>query len=384
MHITSNIHLNSELYIGLMSGTSLDGIDGVLCTIDETGYVENLVHVSSKFSDDLRHVLLELQTPSQNELHQEALAANQIAIEYANVVDRILKLAALKPDQIVAIGAHGQTLRHQPIHLGKVGYSLQCLNGSLLAELTQIDVVNNFRARDIAAMGQGAPLVPGFHLSQFGNAEHPKAILNLGGIANLTLLNPLQPVLGFDTGPANILLDGWIQYQKNLPLDDQGSWAASGEEHQELLHYLLQEPYFSIPIPKSTGRDLFNLDWLLNKISLCKNPPCPEDVQASLVSLTATTIVQELNKYLPNCSELIVCGGGSNNGYLLQKIKSICQSFNLDLNLLTTSDYGFDPQTIEAMAFGWLAWSFKNKKASNIPDVTGARGPRILGSLHCK
>ena len=384
MHITSNNHLSSELYIGLMSGTSLDGIDGVLCSINELGQVETLVHVSRQFSDELKQLFLKLQSTSHDELHQEALASNQIAIEYANVIQTILQLASVKPEQIVAIGAHGQTIRHQPVLSNQVGYSLQSLNGSLLAELSQIDVINDFRSRDIAAGGQGAPLVPAFHYSQFGNNGQPKAILNLGGIANLTLLSPEQAILGFDTGPANILLDSWIHFHKNLPFDDKGNWAQSGNEHSELLSHFLNEPYFTRPIPKSTGRDLFNVDWLLNKVSICKYPPIPEDTQATLLTLTAKTIAQDLKKYLPTCSELIICGGGSRNTYLLQKIEEQCKFLNLDLNVVTTDEYGLDPQTIEAMAFAWLAWSFKNKKSSNIPDVTGAKGPRILGSLHYK
>ena len=384
MQVTSPKDPFQEYFIGLMSGTSLDGIDGVLCAIDENGHAQVLIHACAEFSTDLKASFLELQAPTANELHKEALAANQLAREYAQIVIRILKLAQLNPQDIRAIGAHGQTIRHQPVLSNSVGYSLQCLNGALLAELTNINVVNDFRTRDIAAQGQGAPLVPAFHLSQFGNSGHCKAILNLGGIANLTLLSPHQPVLGFDTGPGNILLDSWIFDQKKLPFDDSGHWAKSGKPHPELLDILCAEAYFSDPIPKSTGRDLFNFQWLLQKIALCKSKPSPEDVQASLIELTCMSIVQSLEQYLPHCREVIVCGGGAKNQFLLDKLSDACKISKIGAQVITTQELGLDPQTIEGMAFAWLAWRFDKKLPGNISEVTGAKGPRILGTLHYK
>ena len=384
MQITSHKDLNSQLFIGMMSGTSMDGIDGVLCSIHPNGQAEVLVHTSATFSTGLKEILQELQAPTDNELHKEAIAANQLAQEYADIVHRIMDLASLTPKHIVAIGAHGQTIRHQPILTTGVGYSLQCLNGALLAELTGIDVINDFRSRDIAAWGQGAPLVPAFHHSQFGNSAYSKAILNLGGIANLTLLNPNQPILGFDTGPGNLLLDARIFKNKQLNYDQQGHWGRSGHVDSELLHILLNEPYFSLPIPKSTGRDLFNLNWLLNKISLCISKPSAEDIQATLVALTTKTVVSSLFTYLPDCRELIVCGGGTKNLFLLERISHICKEHLASFALLTSEELGLDSQTIEGMAFAWLAWCFYNNTPSNIPEVTGAKGPRVLGSLHRK
>jgi anhydro-N-acetylmuramic acid kinase len=384
MQVTSPKDPSQEFFIGLMSGTSLDGFDGVLCAIDANGRAEVLIHVCAEFSADLKASLLELQAPTENELHKEALAANQLAREYAQNVMRILKLAQLTPQDIRAIGAHGQTIRHQPVLSNSVGYSLQCLSGALLAELTNIDVINDFRSRDIAAQGQGAPLVPAFHLSQFGNSVHSKAILNLGGIANLTLLSLNQTVLGFDTGPGNMLLDSWIFDQKKLSFDDSGQWAKTGKPHIELLHILCDEAFFSAPIPKSTGRDLFNLQWLLQKITLCKSKPSPEDVQASLVELTCITIVQSLELYLPDCREVIVCGGGAKNQFLLEKLTHACKGSQLGAQVITTQELGLDPQTIEGMAFAWLAWCFDKKSPGNISEVTGAKGPRILGTLHYK
>ncbi len=384
MQMTSHKDQNYQLFIGIMSGTSMDGIDGVLCSINPIGQSEVLVHTSAAFSPGLKEVLYELQAPTDNELHKEALAANQLAQEYALIVQRILKLASLTPQHIVAIGAHGQTIRHQPILLNGDGYSWQCLNGALLAELTGIDVINDFRSRDIAAHGHGAPLVPAFHHAQFGNSTDSKAILNLGGIANLTLLNPNQPILGFDTGPGNLLLDTWIFENKQLNYDHHGQWGRSGKINIELFDILLKEPYFSLPIPKSTGRDLFNLKWLLNQIALCSTKPAAEDIQATLVSLTARSVVLSLFTHMPNCQELIICGGGTKNIFLLERIAQMCQEHQASLTVLTAEDLGLDSQTIEGMAFAWLAWCFCSNKPSNIPEVTGAKGPRILGSLHRK
>jgi anhydro-N-acetylmuramic acid kinase len=384
MQIASHKDQNSQLFIGMMSGTSMDGIDGVLCTIHSDGQAEVLVHTSAAFSKGLKEILHELQAPTHNELHKEALAANQLALEYAAIVHRILELGSLTPNHIVSIGAHGQTIRHQPILSNGVGYSLQCLNGALLAELTGIDVINDFRSRDIAAQGHGAPLVPAFHHSQFGSSDYSKAILNLGGIANLTLLSPNQPILGFDTGPGNLLLDAWIYKNKQLNYDHHGNWAQSGKVDSELLHLLLNEPYFALPIPKSTGRDLFNLNWLLKKMSLSDSKPSAEDIQATLVALTAKTVVSSLFTYLPECQELIVCGGGTKNLFLLERIAHMCKEHTASFTFMTTEEVGLDSQTIEGMAFAWLAWCFTSNTPSNIPAVTGAKGPRILGSLHRK
>ena len=375
---------NRQLFIGMMSGTSMDGIDGVLCSINHLGQSEILVHTSSPYSPELKKVLQELQYPIDNELHLEALAANQVAKEYALIVDRILQLAQVQSCAIVAIGAHGQTIRHQPKIHHHIGYSKQCLNGALLAELTQVDVVNDFRSRDIAALGQGAPLVPAFHQIQFGEVNVVKAILNLGGIANLTLLNPGQEVLGFDTGPGNVLLDEWIAHHQQLSYDHNGLWARSGQLIPQLLDNLLNEPYFQLDIPKSTGRDLFNQSWLSHRLSAFDEALSPEDIQASLVELTVQTISQHLLKYLPNCEELIICGGGTRNLFLLERLVLAIHEHLPNLMVITSEDKGLDPQTIEAIAFAWLAWSFVHRKPSNIPSVTGALGPRVLGTLHPK
>ena len=384
MQVPPAVPENRQLYIGIMSGTSMDGIDGVLCSIDQFGQSQILVHTSSPYSPELKTALLELQHPIANELHLEALAANQVAKEYALIVERVLQLAQIKASAIVAIGAHGQTIRHQPKIPDQIGYSKQCLNGTLLAELTHIDVVNDFRSRDIAALGQGAPLVPAFHQMQFGDKVVVKAILNLGGIANLSLLDPQQAVLGFDTGPGNVLLDEWIAHHQELPYDHNGLWARSGQFIPQLLDNCLDDPYFQLEIPKSTGRDLFNPVWLNHYLSTLGHPHSPEDIQATLVELTVRTISQHLFKYLPNCEELIICGGGSRNLFLLERLTIVLQENLPNLIIMTSEEKGLDPQTIEAIAFAWLAWSFVQRSPSDIPSVTGAVGPRVLGTLHPK
>jgi anhydro-N-acetylmuramic acid kinase len=375
---------NPRLFIGLMSGTSMDGIDGVLCSVDQDGSCKILLHINTPYTRDLKNSFYDLQKSIPNELHLEALAANRIAVEYAKVVQNILDQASLTPSNITAIGAHGQTIRHQPRIQNQPGYSIQSLNGSLLAELTNIDVVCDFRSRDIAAFGQGAPLVPAFHLSQFGNENGSKAILNLGGIANLTLLKPNHPILGFDTGPANTLLDEWVFKHLQIDFDLNGNWARSGHINHTLLEEFLSEPYFSSDIPKSTGRDLFNLSWLENKLSPFVHTLTPNDVQATLVELTAMTIVNHLEKYFPDCEEVIICGGGSKNLFLIERLLANCQRMNEQIQIFSTAEKGLDPQTIEAMAFAWLAWCFVERIPSSIPEVTGAKGRRILGALHPK
>jgi anhydro-N-acetylmuramic acid kinase len=373
---------SSSFFIGIMSGTSLDGIDCVLSTIDEDGNCKYISHVSRPYSAQMREQFLTLQRPSVNELHLEALSANDLAIEYAHAVQDLLQITEFKATQIMAIGAHGQTIRHQPASEQHLAYTWQSLNSSLLAELTQINVISDFRSRDVAAGGQGAPLVPAFHAAQF-LSDLPIAILNLGGIANLTLLEPKKPVLGFDTGPANVLLNDWITQHLQLPFDENGNWAKSGQILPDFLKSMLSDPYFSAPIPKSTGRDLFHLDWLMTHLSKDNMPSAP-DVQASLVELTAISIANQLQSYLPICTEMIVCGGGVQNHHLMNRIEIHCQRLVPNLQLTTTMKYGIDPQTVESLAFAWLAWCFTQGLPGNLTSVTGAKRPNILGAFYPK
>jgi anhydro-N-acetylmuramic acid kinase len=367
-----------------MSGTSLDGIDAVLADVSDEGHVNVLFHTELPMDESLRKSYFLLQKPSENELHLEALAANQLALHYSLAVEKTLKMAHLSSAEIQAIGAHGQTIRHQPgLHDG-IGYTKQSLNPALLAEKTQIDVIADFRSRDIAASGQGAPLVPAFHWSQFSQTK-ATAILNIGGISNLSLLpskdssNGKDSVSGFDCGPGNSLMDSWIYQSLGKAYDHDGNWASTGKVIPNLLESLLSDPYFKKAPPKSTGRDLFNPEWLDQHLdrSDSKNAK-PEDIQASLLMLTAQSIADSLKAYAPHTKELIVCGGGSKNKQLIQTIEKLCPF--LDAPIRTTAGFGIDPQAVEAAAFAWLAWAHKAKQPANLPAVTGAKGLRILGA----
>ena len=365
----------SDYYIGIMSGTSLDGIDTVVTEISADGRLRVLSHIEYPLHPTLRKTYLDLQQSSNDELHTEALAANELAKAYAQSVTMALKKAGIEVSNIVALGAHGQTIRHQPDQ----GYTLQSLNPALLAELTGIDVIADFRSRDIAAGGQGAPLVPAFHAKQFGRNDDV-AVLNIGGISNLSIIHSNRQIStsGFDCGPGNMLMDQWIQKHRQLPFDENGQWAAIGKPIPELLESFLSDPYFTKIPPKSSGRDLFNDTWLEHHIHQARQENAsPEDVQATLLQLTAQSIARDLKAYAPEVKRLIICGGGSKNTHLVNAISHLCPQ-----SITDSKDYGLDSQTVEAAAFAWLAWCHKTKQPANLPAVTGAIGPRILGALY--
>ena len=358
------------LYIGLMSGTSLDGVDGVLIDIGDGGALKLRGHRHEAFVAALRDELLALNTSGGDELHRAALAALGVARAYASVVNALLFDSGTVAREVRAIGAHGQTVRHRP----EAGYTTQLLNGALLAELTGIDVVCDLRSRDVAAGGQGAPLAPGFHAAVFGDAEETRAVLNLGGISNLTLLSPDRPVIGFDCGPANALLDGWCQRHLQHSFDAEGQWAASGRVHLPLMAALLAEPYFALPPPKSTGRDLFNMAWLDAQVA----GVAAVDVQATLAALTVETVARDLEQHAPRTAALFVCGGGARNAHLL---RSFAQRLPR-VRVSTTDELGVPVDQVEGAAFAWLAHRFVEGQPSNLAEVTGARGPRVLGALY--
>ena len=369
-----------SLYIGLMSGTSLDGIDAVLAKIGPNGEASALASVSKPFSPDLRKALFELQSPGPDELHREKQAANALAIAYADAVKQLLEKTKLLPADIAAIGAHGQTIRHQPYLGDDLAYTHQTLNPALLAEKTGIDVIADFRSRDLAAGGHGAPLVPAFHAQQFSSHENV-AILNIGGIANLTLLPSKGEVTGFDCGPGNMLMDAWIADQQGHAFDESGAWALQGKLNEALLAKMLSDPFFAKVPPKSTGRDDFHLDWLREKIS-AENINA-EDVQATLLHLTAPSCLDALISHAPQTQKLIVCGGGARNNALMNLLKVKAQNiFKQTLEIVTSESAGIDPQLVEGLAFAWLAWAHKEKRPANLPAVTGAKGPRILGACY--
>lgn len=375
----------SEYYIGLMSGTSLDGADGVL--VDFSGpRLAVLASASKTFDPAFRAELLALNTPSHNELHRAALAGNALAASYAEVVAALLtqsRQQGISAKDISAIGAHGQTVRHQPQRRADTpagaGYTLQLNNPALLAELTGIDVVADLRSRDIAAGGQGAPLVPAFHRSVFGQTDATVAVLNLGGIANLSVLpaDPAAPVLGFDCGPGNALMDAWCQRHTGQAFDAAGAWAAGGQLRPDVLRHLRDDPYFLLPPPKSTGRDLFSQRWLEEKLQDFAAAQ-PQDVQHTLTELTASACIDCVNSYANRSTLLIVCGGGAFNLHLLQRL----QAGLPHLKVSTSDQHGLPPLEVEAAAFAWLARQAINRQPGNLASVTGAAGPRILGAIY--
>jgi len=371
---------SQSLYIGLMSGTSLDGIDAVLAELSPDGETRLCGAVSAPFAPPLREALLALQYPGENEIHREHLAANALAIAYADLVKQLLADSKRQPSEISAIGAHGQTIRHQAGPNNVLAYTHQTLNPALLAELTGIDVIADFRSRDLAAGGHGAPLVPAFHAQQFASDKNT-AVLNLGGIANLTLLPHKGNVTGFDCGPGNMLMDAWIAKHHGQTFDQDGTWAAQGTVIESLLKGMLADPFFAKVPPKSTGRDDFHLQWLEQQLG--SNAFKAEDVQATLLRLTVTTALQSIQAYAPQTEVLIVCGGGVRNTTLLNGLRDHAQAMSKHaLEIRSSEANGVDPQLVEALAFAWLAWAHKTKRPANLPAVTGASGPRILGACY--
>ena len=370
-----------RLYIGLMSGTSLDGVDGVLADITPNGTapLRVLAHAHEAFAPLLRAELLALNTPSHDELARAALAGNALARAYAVVVARLLAAADVPPRAVRAIGAHGQTVRHRPGAGDGLGYTLQLNSPALLAELSGIDVVADFRSRDVAAGGQGAPLVPAFHRALFARPGEVVAALNVGGIANLSVLGDAATT-GFDCGPGNALMDDWCRRHTGSPFDDGGRWAASGRVVDALLRSLRAEPYLTLPPPKSTGRDLFNPAWLEAHLAVQGAPSKPEDVQATLAEFSARCIAEAIGRHAAGARRLIVCGGGAYNAHLLGRLAALLPGVALQ----TSDAYGLPPQQVEAAAFAWLAERFVERQPGNLASVTGAAGPRVLGALYPK
>jgi anhydro-N-acetylmuramic acid kinase len=367
-------------YIGLMSGTSLDGVDGVLAVFEPQ--LEVLAHVHRPFSDPLKEELLSLVRPGGvDELHRAARAGIAVSRHYADVVQRLLQQAKLAPGAVVALGAHGQTVRHQPADAGasEPGYTLQLLHPALLAEWTDIDVVCDFRSRDVAAGGQGAPLVPGFHAAVFAQPGKAVAVLNIGGIANLSLVDERGGVLGFDCGPGNALMDEWVQRHRGEPFDAQGAWAASGRALPALLASLLSEAFLQLPPPKSTGRELFHGQWLVPHLQRHAAGATAQDVQATLAEFTVRCAVEALQRHAASTARrLLVCGGGALNVHLMRRLAASLPGWQVT----DTGAAGLPAQEVEACAFAWLAKAFVDGQPANRPEVTGARGPRRLGALY--
>jgi len=360
-----------------MSGTSLDGVDAVLVDFDD-GHARVLGYCSEPMPATLRAELLALNSPTENELHRAALAANGLVRIYAEQVHTLLQQCNVKAEHVKAIGAHGQTVRHRPQEFDGTGYTLQLNNPSLLAELCGIAVVADFRSRDVAAGGQGAPLVPPFHQAFFGKQDQTLAVLNIGGISNITVLDPSKPdLLGFDCGPGNALMDAWCLTQTGQAFDDAGRWAAQGQIHAGLLARLLDEPFFAKLPPKSTGRDLFNGPWLTDRLAGLE-AVLAQDVQATLTELTALSCARSLLDNSPDCKTLVVCGGGALNGHLMARIQLALTG----CRVAASTELGLPPLQVEATAFAWLARQTMTGKTASLKSVTGARGARILGAIY--
>ncbi|NMM25823.1 MAG: anhydro-N-acetylmuramic acid kinase [Glaciimonas sp.] len=371
---------SDSLTIGLMSGTSLDGVDGVLatCAADGGGRMRSIAHAYIPFPDALRAELLALQTAGHNEIEREAQSANALAHQYAACVKQLLGSAGNSASQISAIGAHGQTIRHRP----DLGFTRQTNNPALLAELTGIDVIADFRSRDIAAGGQGAPLVPAFHQAAFGQIGETRVVANIGGISNISILDGNgDDATGFDTGPGNMLLDAWIGRHRGLPYDADGAWAASGTVIAALLQTLLQEPYLAAPPPKSTGRDLFHLAWLDDKLHAFP-AVAAADVQATLTAFTARTLADAIARTAGDAAAVYLCGGGAYNAQLTAQLTAALQAQGQNARVLSTDALGVAPNQVEALAFAWLAQRFLQRQPGNRPAATGARGLRVLGALY--
>lgn len=359
------------LYLGIMSGTSLDGLDLALI---EQGKVTKLIATHYlPMPTPLREALLALCAPGPDELARAATVEQEWVRLAAQGVGELLGMASVNAQAVRAIGSHGQTVRHDPSQ----GFSIQIGNPALLAELSGITVVGDFRRRDVAAGGQGAPLVPAFHESVFASADGPRAVLNIGGFSNLSLLAPGRPVRGFDCGPGNVLMDAWIQKSRHMPYDQNGDWAASGTIEKTLLQRLAADGFFSTRGPKSTGRELFNLPWLERHLAALP-PLASENIQATLLELTARTISDALRQAEPGAGELLVCGGGAHNGALMARLQSLLPG----CSVRSTEAYGVSPDWVEAMAFAWLAHCCLEGIPANRPSVTGAAGLRVLGAIY--
>jgi len=366
----------TSLYLGLISGTSADGVDVALASFEPLPRLH--AALTHAYPDDLRQRILALaQGDGRIALDEFGALDVEIARNFAAAANALLTRTGTAPAAVAALGSHGQTLRHRP-H-GATAYTLQLGDPNIIAELTGIATVADFRRRDVAAGGQGAPLAPAFHAAMLARSDASRVVLNLGGIANITILphDARMLVRGFDTGPASCLLDAWTQLHQGQPFDAGGAFAASGTADQSLLTRLLSDPYFSAPPPKSTGREVFHLTWLqqhLRGFDLA-----PADVQATLVALSACSIADAVRTYAPGTKQILVCGGGVHNSVLMAALAAVLSP----ASVASTATLGIDPDFVEAMLFAWLAHErLANRAAENVYTVTGARGARVLGGVY--
>ncbi len=365
-----------EYYIGIMSGTSLDGIDTVLVEFKQKKPF--IIHsLFQPFSVEVKEQLKTLVQTPQTQLKPLGELGTQLGKCYACSVNALLKEAKLSAEQVSAIGCHGQTIFHSPE--GNTPFTMQIGDGAVLHAETNIPVVNDFRSIDVAQGGQGAPLVPAFHRFIMQNEETDRVVLNLGGIANISILwkDNTKPSLGFDTGPGNTLMDLWIQLHQQTAYDEKGKWAATGSVRDDLLNQMLQDPYFRLAPPKSTGREAFNLHWLKNHLSKLTYEIRPEDTQRTLVQLTAQTISNDIKVHGPSKGEIWICGGGSKNTFLINQIQQLCSEFIVK----DTAEIDIHPDFMEAVAFAWLARQRLKREKIDLTQITGARKPSLLGNI---
>jgi anhydro-N-acetylmuramic acid kinase len=364
---------DGELHLGLISGTSADGIDAALVRFEDT-HCTLVRGETYRWDPALRARLVALgQGGDARSLDEIGMLDVQVAEAFADAALRLIHAAHLSPADVRSIGSHGQTIRHRPAAAHP--FTWQIGDANVIAERTGIDTVADFRRRDLAAGGQGAPLVPAFHAALLHDANEARAVLNLGGIANFTLLPKQGDVRGFDTGPANALMDAWCEQHHGTPFDAHGAFAASGRVDDALLERLLAEPWFTLPPPKSSGREHFHLDWVRTQV---RGGEAPEDVQATLLELTARTVADALRTHQPDTRRVLVCGGGVHNPVLLARIAANLPGVRIE----STAAHGLDPDFVEAMAFAWLARETLAGRPGNVPAVTGARGPRVLGVVY--
>lgn len=357
-------------FIGLMSGTSMDGVDAALANFEDAS-CQIIERAFVSFPDDLKQALLQLNASGANEIERSHLAGNHLARLYSSCITELLAQSGISTSSISAIGCHGQTIRHRP----DMGFTVQIGNAALLAELTGITVIADFRSRDIAAGGQGAPLVPAFHQAVFGTALAHRVVVNIGGISNLTNLPPTGTACGFDCGPGNLLMDGWTLRHIGQPYDKDGAWAASGKILPDLLSALLAHRFFKAAPPKSTGRDDFHMPWLERHVS---SHHAPVDVQSTLLELTAMSIADAIAEHCAGATEVYLCGGGAYNGTLVRRLGQLLHPRKLAL----TDELGIPANIVEAAAFAWLARQTLLGLPGNLPAATGASGPRILGAIY--
>ena len=366
-----------ELYIGLLSGTSMDAVDAVL--VDLAGHRPLLLGTCKQpLTATLREQLRSFAQPGPDEINRLVGLDAQMAEVFADCTLKLLADQEREAADIVAIGSHGQTVRHAPA--APVPYTLQIGDPNRLAERTGITTVADFRRRDMAAGGEGAPLVPAFHQALFRSPDEDRAVINIGGVANITLLPAAsdEPVSGFDTGPGNTLLDAWARRHLDAPMDSHGNWAAGGKASRDLLATLMGDPWFTLPPPKSTGPELFSLEWLDAAVALQDTALDPQDVQATLCQFTASSIADALNMYAPSTQRVLLCGGGAHNADLVRRLGNAIEGMPLE----TTAAHGIHPDWVEAVAFAWLAQRTLRGEAGNLPAVTGAAHAVVLGGIY--